>query len=251
MSEGLKLFDAGDYNLFRYCHNDPIDNVDPMGLQGEATGLLQSGTNDRVWDMTKWFDSSNIIQGMFSGFASMSGQSDRDAKGLSMAYVNQGEAKMYTYSLKSQYDIGALSGARGYQYVWDPNPNYSGQCMTTVQHLSGAPSSATPLLRGDPVGPNTKRGTAIATGFRNVNGQCIYPSKSPNEFKSGERINHAAFYVAPTHSGYMQTLEAQRGVPLHLERSQPMAGWYEIKSRVPPSAASTSQLRQWDGPIPW
>ncbi len=24
MSEDPKLFDAGDYNLFRYCHNDPI-----------------------------------------------------------------------------------------------------------------------------------------------------------------------------------------------------------------------------------
>jgi hypothetical protein len=31
MSEDPKLFDAGDYNLFRYCHNDPVDNVDPMG----------------------------------------------------------------------------------------------------------------------------------------------------------------------------------------------------------------------------
>jgi hypothetical protein len=28
-----KLFDAGDYNLFRYCHNDPIDFTDPMGLE--------------------------------------------------------------------------------------------------------------------------------------------------------------------------------------------------------------------------
>jgi RHS repeat-associated protein len=36
ISEDPKLFDAGDYNLFRYCHNDPIDNVDPMGLQGEV-----------------------------------------------------------------------------------------------------------------------------------------------------------------------------------------------------------------------
>ncbi len=32
MSEDPKLFDAGDYNLFRYCHNDPIDLTDPMGL---------------------------------------------------------------------------------------------------------------------------------------------------------------------------------------------------------------------------
>jgi hypothetical protein len=27
-----KLADTGDYNLFRYCHNDPIDFTDPMGL---------------------------------------------------------------------------------------------------------------------------------------------------------------------------------------------------------------------------
>jgi D-alanyl-D-alanine carboxypeptidase len=66
MSEGPKLFDAGDYNLFRYCHNDPIDLTDPMGLADEATGLLQSGTHDRLWDMTKWFDSSNTIQGNFA-----------------------------------------------------------------------------------------------------------------------------------------------------------------------------------------
>jgi RHS repeat-associated protein len=31
-SEDPKLFDAGDYNLYRYCHNDPLDFTDPMGL---------------------------------------------------------------------------------------------------------------------------------------------------------------------------------------------------------------------------
>jgi RHS repeat-associated protein len=31
-SEDPKLFDAGDYNLYRYCHNDPLDMTDPMGL---------------------------------------------------------------------------------------------------------------------------------------------------------------------------------------------------------------------------
>jgi RHS repeat-associated protein len=33
MSEDPKLFDAGDYNLFRYCHNDPLDMADPMGTE--------------------------------------------------------------------------------------------------------------------------------------------------------------------------------------------------------------------------
>jgi hypothetical protein len=33
MSEDPKLFDAGDYNLYRYCHNDPLDATDPMGTQ--------------------------------------------------------------------------------------------------------------------------------------------------------------------------------------------------------------------------
>jgi len=36
MSEDPKLFDAGDYNLFRYCHNDPIDFTDPMGTDEAA-----------------------------------------------------------------------------------------------------------------------------------------------------------------------------------------------------------------------
>jgi RHS repeat-associated protein len=36
MSEDPKLFDAGDYHLFRYCHNDPVDFTDPMGLEDIA-----------------------------------------------------------------------------------------------------------------------------------------------------------------------------------------------------------------------
>src|SRR5207248_10651147 len=30
--EDPKGFEAGDYNLFRYCHNDPEDFTDPLGL---------------------------------------------------------------------------------------------------------------------------------------------------------------------------------------------------------------------------
>lgn len=35
MSEDPKGFDAGDYNLYRYCLNDPLDGADPMGLEME------------------------------------------------------------------------------------------------------------------------------------------------------------------------------------------------------------------------
>ena len=119
--------------------------------------------------------------------------------------------------------------------------------MTTVQHLSGAPSSNKPLIRGNPVGPNTKQGTAIATGYRSINGRWIYPSKPPSDFKLGERINHAAFYVAPLGNRMMQTLEAQRGIALHLSHPQPMEGWYEITSRVPPVSVSGSQLHSAGG----
>jgi RHS repeat-associated protein len=45
MSEDPKGFDAGDYNLFRYCHNDPLDMTDPMGLEA---GGPQSGDNPQI-----------------------------------------------------------------------------------------------------------------------------------------------------------------------------------------------------------
>jgi RHS repeat-associated protein len=31
-----KEFDAGDYNLYRYCHNDPVNHIDPFGLLKET-----------------------------------------------------------------------------------------------------------------------------------------------------------------------------------------------------------------------
>jgi RHS repeat-associated protein len=39
MSEDPKGFDAGDYNWFRYCGNDPWDRTDPMGLYGMGPGF--------------------------------------------------------------------------------------------------------------------------------------------------------------------------------------------------------------------
>ena len=251
MSEDPKLFDAGDYNLFRYCHNDPIDFTDPMGVLPNMpyhwTPELM-GAMDRLWAMTQWFDRSNIMQGNFAGFAS---QSDRDAKGgFVMGQISRTEARMYSYALRPGYSIGDLAGARGYQYVSDPDPNCTGQCLTGVQHLTGTPSSRTPLVAGEAVGPNTRQGTAIAKGWVPQNGRYIYPSRP-----AGVSNNHAAIFVAQIGSRHMQILSQynispMQRAPLHFE-VVPTSGWNVITSGLPARSASTSELRAWDGSVPW
>jgi hypothetical protein len=201
---------------------------------------------DRLWEMTKWFDRSNILQGNFPGFSLALTQSDRDAKGA----MNQTGQKMYTYSLKPEYNLRDLSGARGYQYVWDSNDRISGQCLQGVQHLTGTPNSSTPLIRGAAIGADTFRGTAVAKGWVFQNGQYVYPSKP-----AGQSDNHAAIFVAPVSKGYAQILSQYNisplyRAPLHLEVI-PTAGWNVITSRLPARTTSTSELRQWDGPTPW
>jgi len=43
MQPDPKEFDAGDYNLYRYCHNDPINKNDPWGLEPVKILLDNSG----------------------------------------------------------------------------------------------------------------------------------------------------------------------------------------------------------------
>jgi RHS repeat-associated protein len=84
MSEDPKLFDAGDYNLFRYCHNDPMDFTDPMGLQDAdvTTNNPQQTSYVNARDaMAKWADSSNNRQISFGQFTA--------SQGLSMGQVSE------------------------------------------------------------------------------------------------------------------------------------------------------------------
>jgi RHS repeat-associated protein len=51
MSEDPKGFAAGDYNLFRYCHNNPEDLTDPMGLAGISSITYEQLTAKVQWEM--------------------------------------------------------------------------------------------------------------------------------------------------------------------------------------------------------
>jgi RHS repeat-associated protein len=70
MSEDPKLFDAGDYNLFRYCHNDPIDFTDPMGLDDIAI----SGEMDRLGAQAS-YNSLQAAEAAFKQSGRWAGQS--------------------------------------------------------------------------------------------------------------------------------------------------------------------------------
>jgi hypothetical protein len=64
MSEDPKLFDPGDYNLFRYCHNDPIDLTDPMGLWDFEANQYGSV---RDWEMTKsYLAKDSVMRGIIA-----------------------------------------------------------------------------------------------------------------------------------------------------------------------------------------
>jgi hypothetical protein len=57
-------FGAGDYNLYRYCHNDPVNNSDPTGMEQVFGEILR----DRMWDSACLADSGNSFQGSLGDF---------------------------------------------------------------------------------------------------------------------------------------------------------------------------------------
>jgi RHS repeat-associated protein len=43
-----RQFQAGDYNLYRYCHNDPVNKTDPTGLETFTRPEMDGEIGDRV-----------------------------------------------------------------------------------------------------------------------------------------------------------------------------------------------------------
>lgn len=91
MSEDPKLFDAGDYNLFRYCHNDPIDLTDPMGL---LPNMPYHWTPELLAQLTKGLGASEayarimgLVQNAMSGLNSTAGAISIGAAGHQLGAI--------------------------------------------------------------------------------------------------------------------------------------------------------------------
>jgi RHS repeat-associated protein len=71
-----KEFSAGDYNLYRYCHNDPVNHSDPDGTERI--------TSDKIWEMAKEGDSANNEQGTSTDQMANAGKAARTAQAFSL-----------------------------------------------------------------------------------------------------------------------------------------------------------------------
>jgi hypothetical protein len=122
-----KLFDAGDYNLFRYCHNDPIDMTDPMGTQDQdLAGLAPREISRRVADEDSYNSIMAAAQRNSSGGAT-------SVAGLAGTMTLQLHANIMNYSEAAGLQTGAVPRVAGNsisdkpqtlvlngQRVWDP-----------------------------------------------------------------------------------------------------------------------------------
>jgi RHS repeat-associated protein len=101
-SEDPKLFDAGDYNLYRYCHNDPLDFTVPMGL------VLLSSTSDFVAGAGDFisFGVTSQIRESLPGIYGPGGGVDKAS-----APYTAGEGAGFALGMVT--GEGELSGARG------------------------------------------------------------------------------------------------------------------------------------------
>ncbi len=135
----------------------------------------------------------------------------------------------YYFVVRPNLNLNNLAGST----ITNMNPNYSGQCATGAQFLTGtvvngqvhdAPSTST-WQPGDPVGPNTPRGTMIATGWSGN----TYPSRPSGSYGPGQTVNHTGIFEGMNPNGTMNLYDQYTGKPLGAEPANP-AGWNTVLS---------------------
>jgi RHS repeat-associated protein len=103
MQPDPKEFGAGDYNLYRYCHNDPVNRSDPTGLELDAVYSIEKQT----------LIVTNLDNGQRISLSGSSGSNRLSDVGLS----DRGPIPLGNYSM---YDRGADKNGAS-RYILDAN----------------------------------------------------------------------------------------------------------------------------------
>jgi RHS repeat-associated protein len=136
MQPDPKEFGAGDYNLYRYCHNDPVNRMDPTGeydvkvelvftLGGAAIGALAQGISDG-----------------FSG-------TRQDYYGAAIGGAIGGSVLLHTGNMMAASVTGAVSGNLAKQQLNIQAGNQHGfnSRSLATETIAGAVAGAVPGLK--------------------------------------------------------------------------------------------------------
>lgn len=114
MSEDPKLFDPGDYNLFRYCHNDPLDVTDPMGTDPPVAYSPREESLKRV-DITIAERISLWQKSMESSIGGEQAFHTEMSLQISPSYHGEGSLS----NLQKRADMGSIAAARIGSHEYD------------------------------------------------------------------------------------------------------------------------------------
>jgi RHS repeat-associated protein len=167
MQPDPKEFAAGDYNLYRYCHNDPVNHSDPTGL------MSLTGWGGGDW---KWFNGGVAL-------AQLNAIS-LQKMAAAMRFVPTNFAKDHKTVLPSSTDHAG--GIYEYQYSNSAGQRQSGVGVTVLEKVQ--------TVAGDEVGQVQKQKAPLQSNgiFRDHVGSNRRPSHADDGHYS---ISHQTFQI--------------------------------------------------------
>jgi RHS repeat-associated protein len=192
MSEDPKGFDAGDYNLFRYCHNDPIDFTDPMGLDDRAPTYSPRQTSEEYARMmgevhlaAQWSTYGAISVGK-AGYEYSSAWSGLQGKNLTMGQIGADKQipisvgkpdknglvtysrDLYTKSVEAARNAHEASMQDGMERHLSGFYNKDGTVSISSANVGiGTPWTGPQIGRGPDPGPGQSLGSSIHSHTNN------------------------------------------------------------------------------------
>jgi RHS repeat-associated protein len=169
-SQDPTLFDAGDYNLFRYCHNDPLDLTDPMGLAEEKIPR----TVEQLW---KYLQAREHALG-WSGGAIAIGTANYQVGQMQAALSNFG---VKVNSTNADVTGGRLAGAMGLKHQWISTSDGQSVGMDNKRSVGDPGTSANSLFARTYLSDHTGRLAEAQKGISGVDRKAISTWLQPGQ----------------------------------------------------------------------